>query len=582
MKKKQLFKFIGISFIISSIILGMFSIFFAFSLRTQRLRFFKREEIIRETFYVKMRDGVILKGDMFIDEKLEEKEDNSVPTIIMINGINARKEFNFDKVYQLVKFGYAVFAVEQRGHGESGGPSGFLSKEPKDMEEVLDYIEDKYDFVNSSHIGLLAFSYGGGIGAILQANDDRIYASVLYHPLTSLKGVTERIPFQNLIGTTPVIKDVDDIKDAFDIADEENSKNLLIIQGLEDEIVIPEESEDFYESLNGKSRDDIGLEKRPKLNHFENEKSEKSFKYALVWFEHFYNDPTINITERDHEIKDISLKKFEYPDNQYSEIFLVVSVFCLFIGMSILVITFMIIPIWEKKPFQNISVDTPEKHRKYKRMMILRTIFYISPVILTGLIFSIFSPSLMYGYFIFYPIITTIIMLFIPSELHTNWKEEWKNWIKYDSKIFLLSFLTILIPVVLFLSIFSLNATLMLKSNIPLWSTTLIMYLFIFFGSVIMDYVYLRDWKNFDTMILIIIRPITLILFVFFVPIRPSPLLGGYLTFILFFMLIGVVFWYARQFSMVMSKYFKNGVSPYALIFFPVIIIMLYIFFRIL
>jgi len=581
MENKKLFKLTGIILIISSLVLLMFSVVFAYDLRVQRLKFLKRHNIYFHTFYVETGD-VTLKGALYVDYDLLEEDENTVPSILMINGINARKEFNFDKVFQLVKFGYAVFVVEQRGHGESGGLSGFLSKEPNDMKKVIDHIEDKYDFADTDHLGLLAFSYGGGIGAILQAKDDRIHASVLYHPLTSLEGVTERIPFQNLVGTTTVIKDIDEIEDAMDIADKENTKNLLIIQGMEDKIVVPEESEDFYDHLDGKNRDDIGLEKRPELGHAKNEKSERSFKYALVWFEHFNHDSTINITNRDEEIKDVTLKKFDYPDNPYSEIFLLISVIMLFIGISILVIYFLILPIWENKPFQNIAIDTPDKQKKYKRMIILRTFFYISPVIIAGLFFSIFSPSLMYGYFVFYPIITIIIMLFIPSELHSNWKEEWKNWIKNDSKTFLISFSTILIPVLLFVSIFSLNAWLMLKSTIPFWNTTLVVYFFIFFGSVIMDFAYLREWKPRHTLILIFLRPITLIIFVLFVPLNPFPLLGGVVTFVLFFMLIGVLFWYARQFSLVMSKYFKNTVSTYGLIFFPVIIIMLYLFFRIL
>ncbi len=120
------------------------------------------------------------------------------------------------------------------------------------------------------------------------------------------------------------------------------------------------------------------------------------------------------------------------------------------------------------------------------------------------------------------------------------------------------------------------------KSNYSFLEYNVIVYLFMFFGSVIMDFVYLREWKPRHTTILIFLRPISLIIFVLFVPINPFPLLGGVITLVLFFMLIGVLFWYARQFSIVMSKYFKNNVSMYSLIFFPVIIIMLYLFFRIL
>ena len=102
------------------------------------------------------------------------------------------------------------------------------------------------------------------------------------------------------------------------------------------------------------------------------------------------------------------------------------------------------------------------------------------------------------------------------------------------------------------------------------------------FGSAIMDFMYLREWKPRHTIVLIVLRPITLIIFLLFVPLKPFPLLGGLIPFVLFFMFIGILFWYARQFSLVMSKYFKNTASTYGLIFFPVILIMLYLFFRIL
>jgi alpha/beta superfamily hydrolase len=581
MERARLIKLVGINLIILSLVLSLFSVLAALSLRNERLKFYNKEDIIVKDFYVKTRDNTELKGSVYIDKELEEEEDNSVPTILMINGINARKEFNLEKAFRLVKRGYAVFVVEQRGHGVSGGPSGFMSREPKDMEEVIDFIEDKYDFANTSHMGLLAFSYGGGIGAILQAKDDRIYATVLYHPLISLKGVTERIPFQNLVGTTQVIEDIDKIKDARDIADEDNSENLLIIQGMKDTVIIPEESEKFYNSLDGKDREDIALEKRPGLNHFDNEKNGDSFKYALVWFEHFYHDNSVNITNRDEEIKDISLEPFNYPDNILSEVLLITSVILLFIGMSLLMINFKITPLWENKSTVKIEVNTPEKKKRYKRMLLLRTIFYVVGVVISGIIFLFFNNSVVMGYFLFYPLITIIPMLFIPSDLHKNWKEEWLTWIRNDSKLLLYNIILISIPTILFISIFNLNTSLMLKSPIPFFNITFLYYICIFFSTIFLDYLYLREWIPRHSKILMVMRPMSLIIFVLFVPLKPFPLLGGMVTYLLLFMLIGVVLYYFRQFVLNISKFYKNTISMYGLIIFPIILICIYLFFRI-
>ncbi|GAH04351.1 unnamed protein product, partial [marine sediment metagenome] len=88
-------------------------------------------------------------------KNLKENTTNSIPTILFLHGINGRKEHKIETIYQYAKYGYAVISVEQRGHGESGTPSGFLSIEPYDMIEVIDYIEANYQYANTSHIGLL-------------------------------------------------------------------------------------------------------------------------------------------------------------------------------------------------------------------------------------------------------------------------------------------------------------------------------------------------------------------------------------------------------------------------------------------
>ena len=256
---RKLLKQISILLIISGIILSLVSIIAAVSLGVDRIDFFREENIVYEKFSVEMRDNTSIKGVMYIDDNLYNIDNNSVPMVLMLNGINSRKEDNIYKAYQLVKRGFVVFSVEQRGHGESTGPSGFLGKDPYDMVEILDYIENNYDFPNISHVALFAFSYGGGIGAILQAIDIRIYATVLYHPLTSLDLLLNSFPFQNLIGTTPTVTRLEEIQDAYDIANETNTERLLIIHGTIDTLVVPESSIGFYSLLNGENRSDIEL-----------------------------------------------------------------------------------------------------------------------------------------------------------------------------------------------------------------------------------------------------------------------------------------------------------------------------------
>ena len=579
--REQVFKYIGFSLIFSSVLLSIISISLAIGLRNQKLTFMSDENIYVEDLSVKMRDDVQIKGLMYVDNDLKETNTNSIPTILLLHGINGRKEHKTSIIFQFVKLGFAVVSVEQRGHGESDSPSGFLGKEPEDMSEVIDYIEMNYEFANASHMGLLGFSYGGGIGAIFQAIDDRINAVVLYHPLASLENLMERIPLQKLIGTTPEVINLNLIQDAFDLANANNTKNMLLLQGSSDIVIFPEDTENFYSHVNGDNRSDIEYRLRPGKGHEGNEKDETSLKYAITWFEHFYHDSTINLTNLDDEINNVILLKYEYPNSTISETLVIVSAILLFIGLSLMVVKFRILPVWDKLPIKKVVDQTREGKEKYKKMIIYRTSSYSGAVIITGIIFSIFNRSLLYGYFIFYPLLTIVPMLFIPSELHSNWKEEWRNWVKNDSIPFLYSFAIILASTLYFLIFYNINARLAMNFTIPIFNWASLPYLVLGLGSGVMDYLYLREMKGRHGMILMVIRPLTLLIFLAFVPLPPFPILGGIFSHILFILLTGVIIYYIRQLVVFLSKFYKNSLSLYFLVMLPFIIFYMRVFFRI-
>ena len=581
MERKQLIRYLGVVLVVSSIVLTIISISLAFLIGTQKLTYFEKENIDIENISVKMRDGISIKGLIYVDKDLKENDTNSIPTILLLHGINGRKEHKVSIIYQFVKLGYAVISVEQRGHGESGGPSGFLGKEPDDMIEVIDFIENNYDFANTSHMGLLGFSYGGGIGAILQAKDDRINAVVLYHPLSSLDSLTDRIPIQNLIGSTTQVTNIDDIQDAFDIANVSNSKNLLLLQGLSDNIISPQDTQDFYNHLNGTTRNDIELKLRPSLGHEGNEKDETSLKYSIAWFEHFFHNSSINILDLDTEINKITLINYNFPQNNMSEIIIIVSAILLFMGLSVLVLKNKIIPYWDQLPIKPVIDDSREGKAKYNKMLIYRSLSYLGAALLSGILFSVFNSSLLYGYFIFFPIITIIIMLFIPSELHSNWKVEWKSWIKNNVFTSLYSLSIVIIPTIYFIVFYNLIAQLTMTFTIPFIRFESIPYLVIGLGSGSMDYLYLREMKGRHPMILMIIRPLSLLIFLIFVPVPPFPILGGITSHILFIILMGIIIYFIRNLVIFLSKFYKNIFSMFLLVMLPFVIFYFRVFFRI-
>jgi cephalosporin-C deacetylase-like acetyl esterase len=579
--KKRLIKYVGIVSLSISIIMTIISVSLAFNLRRQKLNFYAKKNIYVESVSVGMRDGVAIKGLIFMNKDLKENDAKSVPTILLLHGINGRKEHKLDIIYQFVKFNYTVVSVEQRGHGESGSPSGFLSKEPYDMMEVIDYLDGNYQFINTSHIGLLGYSYGGGVGGILQAIDDRIHATVLYHPLASLDSLLKSIPLQNLIGTTPTITNLDYILDAMDLANETNTENLLLIQGLGDTLISPSDTYNFYNLVNGTNRADIHLIERPNLGHEGNEKDKTSLKFTIAWFEHFYHDITINITDLDNEISNIKLFNYNYPESSVSENLIIASSIFLFIGLSSLIVKFQILPFWKKLPMKRDVDNSREGKERYKKMIIFRTTAYFGAVIISGIIFSIFNNSFLYGYFIFFPILSSIFMLFFPSELHINWREEWKNWLRDNAPPFLYSLFIIAIPAIYFLVFYNLSASLTIRFTIPIFRITSIPYIVVGIGSGIMDYLYLRELKGRHAMILMVVRPLSVLIFFAFMPVAPFPILGGGFSHAMFIILTGIILYYIRSLVKFLSKFYKNSVTLYLLIMLPFVILYMRVFFRI-
>jgi hypothetical protein len=122
----------------------------------------------------------------------------------------------------------------------------------------------------------------------------------------------------------------------------------------------------------------------------------------------------------------------------------------------------------------------------------------------------------------------------------------------------------------------------MLKSIISIINSSLVISILIALSSGIMDYLYLREFKPKHTYFLMLIRLLSLLIFMIFVPMPPSPLLGGVISHIGFFILFGVLTFYIRQLVMYVSKFYKNSLALYCLSLCPLTIFYIDIFFRIL
>ncbi len=584
MEKEKQLQTLGIILIISSIILSLFSVMFAVFIGNARMAYIDEENIYFESFSVKMDDGIDIHGYLYVDKNLHQSSDHSVPTILLLQGINGRREDHFFKVFQLVKFGYAVISVEQRGHGLSGGISSFLGKEPQDMRNIIDYIEMNYKFSNSSHLALLGFSYGGGIGTILQAIDRRINVSVFYHPLASIEEVTSIIPFQNLIGITPAISNVDEIQDGMDICDPKNTGNMLLIHGKEDNLILIQSSHDLYDKVNGSKRDDIDLEIREELDHPENEADQVSFLHTIVWFEHFYHNSSIDHVNREDEIEYIKLYDFNYPIDIVPQVMIIIGSILIFIGLTLLIVPKKIIPFSEEVlfPFDPIyKQDSRINEEGYKKDILIRVILYIIPVVVCGLIFAILNPSFVYGYLLCVPLVTIVLLQIYLNYKHYRSKSDWEQWLKKDLKIFCYGCVLTIGPILFLVLLFNLNSAFMMAPQIPFFTSTALGYFIAFISSIMMDSLLIRDLEFKHTTLLFGLRPLTVLIFYLFVPIPPFIFLGGVIIQILFISLIGIVLWIILMIVEIIGNVYKNRIIVVMIISLPIIVGLTYLFFRI-
>jgi pimeloyl-ACP methyl ester carboxylesterase len=596
MERKKIFiLIISLSLITTSGILVILSIAEAKVLQKERDDYLKGENIFYDYFSVEADDGISIKAILYVDQNLYNYNNNSVPTILMLHGINGRKEAAFQKVFHFVKLGYAVVSVELRGHGQSGGISSFYIKEPEDMRNVIDYMQTNFGFSNVSNLALLAFSYGGGVATILQAIDSRIHACVLYHPLASISSITDRVPFQFLLGHTPEITNVDEIQDGYALSNPNNTKNLLLLHGGDDDLILPEYSQAFYEKVNGTNRDDIQFKIRPGVGHGQNEGNAGSLKYTTAWFEHFYHNDTIDTTDLDNEMEYMSIIGNSYPGGSLSEELLSTAAIILFIGLSILLLPkvwskagisfkkeYMTSPIGSFKAYLN-NVKKLKRGTKaeYKKMLLTRILLYIIPVPIIGIIMALVNPSFVYGYFMIIPIVSVIILIFIPSTEYSDWKEEWKHWKDESLGTFLYGIPIIVIPVLVYVSIQSVNAWDMMKPPIPFFTSTTLVYYFAFLTSFIMDFLLIRGWKIKHTLLLWGIKPLSLLLFYIFIPVPPFEYLGGLLIHFLILGLIGIVFWVLLIMTNLVRRIFINKIVVISIFLLPIIVFLSDRFFRI-
>jgi dienelactone hydrolase len=105
--------------------------------------------------------------------------DNRVPAIVVAHGISESKDMMSSLGLELSRRGFVVLCLDLLGHGQSGGTVEDGINEPSfGVTAAVQYLRSQ-PFVNSSAIGLIGHSLGGGAARAAAAEDGQIDAVVL-------------------------------------------------------------------------------------------------------------------------------------------------------------------------------------------------------------------------------------------------------------------------------------------------------------------------------------------------------------------------------------------------------------------
>lgn len=110
-------------------------------------------------------------------------------TVLVLHGINDRKDTMVGFARQLAGHGYRAVLVDLRAHGRSSGQwLSFGANESRDLSQVIDALQSAG--LAAGPIGVFGPSFGGGIAVQLAGRDERVNAVVSVCGFTSMRDVT--------------------------------------------------------------------------------------------------------------------------------------------------------------------------------------------------------------------------------------------------------------------------------------------------------------------------------------------------------------------------------------------------------
>jgi dipeptidyl aminopeptidase/acylaminoacyl peptidase len=133
-------------------------------------------------------DGLGLTGEFYAPELLDDDAETGAPAVLLLHMLNSQRAAWDDFVPDLLAAGYAVLAVDMRGHGETGGTQDWPLAE-SDVQLWLDWLRDQPD-IDPARLNIVGGSIGANLALRAMANDEAVITAVALSPGLDYRAVT--------------------------------------------------------------------------------------------------------------------------------------------------------------------------------------------------------------------------------------------------------------------------------------------------------------------------------------------------------------------------------------------------------
>ena len=484
-----------------------------------------------------------LKGLIFWPEDAIKADNGTIPTIIHVNGIDNRLDEAIKYAITFVKMGFVFVIIEGRGTGQSEEQSDFHGEEPSDIPKVIDYLSINYPFINSTHIAGSGFSYGAGVMLIAQAIEERIFTSILFHPLTNVSQFLEeyqRLSIGETLSTDASPQPNDELnQDAFGVCNDSNTHNLLILHVEDESVAGVNDTINFFDYINGTERDDCQLVLRPDVSVQENEANITSRKYAMAWLDHYYFNSSIDITTLSTEMEYQTPFLYDPPKAESAKTLSLIGLILIELG-AWLGFRFFLYQIEKKKEAEKAAkrrkrelfdeiVDEIDEFQKeelapepvFKQFILEAMILWVSSAII-GFAATQSQSNVFFGFYIGLPLLSMVGFHYIRK------KEEGKRLIPpwEEIKPTVVGILFAIVPIILGLALYDYNARKTLQEPISPWNPATVFYFMVFFMIFLWCYKILEFFvdqnRRLWLALVLIVIIITVWIYSLFVPIGTS------------------------------------------------------------